>query len=153
AGGADFPGLALIALGLGALEMVLDKGQEEDWLHSSFIVTALALAVGCLSAFVVWEWRHPNPVVDVKLFKNRSFALSNLMMFMLGVSLYGSTVLLPQYMQSLMGYTAQQAGMALSPGGFLVILLLPLVGKLVSTIDTRWLIGFGFLVLSLSMFH
>jgi DHA2 family multidrug resistance protein len=153
AGGADFPGLALIALGLAALEMVLDKGQEEDWFHSSFIVIALAIAVSCLVTFVLWEWRHPNPVVDVRLFKNRSFALSNLMMFMLGVSLYGSTVLLPQYMQTLMGYTAQQAGMALSPGGFLVILLLPLVGKLVSTIDTRWLIGFGFAVLSASMFY
>ncbi len=153
AGSVDFTGLFLIALGLGALELVLDKGQEDDWFSSSFIVVALAIALTSLTAFIVWELRHPRPVVDVRLFGNRSFVMSNVMMFTLGLTLYGSTVLLPQYMQVLMGYTAEQAGLALSPGGFAVILLLPFVGRLVSRVDARYLIGLGFTILSMSMFY
>lgn len=153
AGAADYVGLSLVALGLGALELVLDKGQEDDWFHSSFVTTATIIAAVSLVAFVVWEWRHPRPVVDIRLFRDRNFAASNVMMFTLGIALFGSTVLLPQYMQVMMGYTAEQAGMALSPGGFAVIMLLPFVGKLVSTVDPRWLIAIGFLVLSVSMFY
>jgi DHA2 family multidrug resistance protein len=153
AGGVDYGGLALIAVGLAALELVLDKGQEEDWFHSSFIVWASIVSVVTLTTFVFWELRHPRPVVDVRLFSNRNFAASNLMMLTLGIALFGSTVLLPQYMQILMGYTAQQAGMALSPGGFVVILLLPFVGKMVSRVDPRYLIAVGFIILSASMFY
>jgi DHA2 family multidrug resistance protein len=152
-GGIDYIGLSLIAVGLGALELVLDKGQEDDWFHSPTIVVGAIVAAVLLVSFVVWEWNHKNPVVDVRMFRDRNFAASNVMMLTLGIGLYGSTVLLPLYMQTMMGYTAQQSGMALSPGGFLIILLLPLVGTLVSRVDARWLIAFGFLVLSLSMFY
>jgi DHA2 family multidrug resistance protein len=152
-GGVDGLGLGLIALGLGCLEVVLDKGQEEDWFHSRFIVVFSIVAAVALVWFVLHERRHPNPVVDVRMFRDRNFAASNLMMLTLGAALFGSTVLLPQFLQVMMGYTAQQAGMALSPGGFAVILLLPLVGRLVSRVDPRFLIAFGFTVLSTSMFY
>ena len=149
----DGIGLGLIAVGLGSLEYVLDKGQEDDWFHSSTIVFFVIVASIALVTFVFWEWRNEHPVVEVKLFRNRSFAISNLMMVVLGMALYGSTVLLPQYLQVWMGYSAQDSGMALSPGGFVVILLLPLVGRLVSGVDPRYLIAFGFTVLSLALLH
>ncbi len=153
AGGVDWLGLGLIAAGLGCLEVVLDKGQEDDWFHSSAIVGFTLVAVVSLVSFVVWEWHNENPIVDLRMFQRRSFAVANAMMLMLGVALFGSTVLLPQYLQVLMGYSAQRSGMALSPGGLVVISLLPLVGKLVSKVDTRILVAFGFAVLSASMFY
>jgi DHA2 family multidrug resistance protein len=149
----DFMGLSLIAIGLGALEIVLDKGQEDNWFDSPFIVTCSIIAAVALAAFVPWEAKQKNPVVNVGLFRNRSFALANLMMLVLGLTLYGTTVLLPQYLQVLMGYSAQQAGMALSPGGFVVILFLPFVGRLIQRVDARYLIAIGFTLLSTSMFY
>jgi DHA2 family multidrug resistance protein len=153
AGKIDWLGLALIAAGLGCLEVVLDKGQEEDWFHSSFITEFSIVSGVSLLAFVIWELRHENPIVDLRMFQRRSFAVANGLMLMLGAALFGSTVLLPQYLQVLMGYSAQQAGMALSPGGLVVIALLPFVGRLVSVADTRILIAFGFSVLSGSMYY
>jgi MFS transporter, DHA2 family, multidrug resistance protein len=102
---------------------------------------------------VLWEWCQNNPVLDLKLFTGRTFATAALMMFVLGVMLYGSTVMLPLFMQVLMGYTAELAGMALSPGGFAVIALLPLVGVLSSRVQARWLAGAGFLISALALFH
>jgi DHA2 family multidrug resistance protein len=151
-GGIDYIGLGLIAVGLGFLEIVLDKGQEDEWFASSFILMSTIIAAVALVSFVLWERKHPHPVVDVRMFKNRTFAVSNLMMLTLGMALFGSTVLLPQYLQVFMNYTAQQSGMALSPGGFVVILLLPFVGMLVSRVDNRYMIGFGFFALSMSLF-
>jgi MFS transporter, DHA2 family, multidrug resistance protein len=150
--GIDVVGLGLLVVGLGALEMVFDKGQEDDWFHSSFIVGTSIVAVVALVSFVAWEWQQENPIVDVRLYKNRNFAAANVMMLTLGMALYGTTVLLPQYLQVLMGYTAQQAGMALSPGGLVVIMLLPFVGTMISKVDARFMIAFGFFVVSASMF-
>lgn len=152
-GGIDYVGLALIAVGLGCLELVLDKGQEDDWFASSFITAASVVAAVTLVSFVLWERKQKSPIVDVNMFRSRTFAVANVMMLTLGLTLYGSTVLLPQFVQVLMGYSAQQAGMVLSPGGFAVILLLPFVGKLLGRVDARWLIAFGFLSLSLSLLY
>ena len=152
-GGIDYIGLGLIAVGLGCLEIVLDKGQEDDWFTSPFILVMSVIAGVTLISFVIWESKQKNPVVDVNMFKDRTFAVSNVMMLVLGIALFGSTVLLPQYTQVIMGYSAQQAGMALSPGGFVVIMILPFVGFLVSRVDARYLIGFGFVALSASMFY
>jgi DHA2 family multidrug resistance protein len=148
----DWVGLGLIATGLGTLEVVLDKGQELDWFHSSFIVGFSLVAAVTLVSFVLWELQHDNPIVDLKMFRRRSFAVSNMMMLCLGVALFGSTVLLPTYLQVLMGYTAQQAGMALSPGGLLIIAMLPMVGILIGKADPRLMAAFGFSVLSGSLF-
>jgi DHA2 family multidrug resistance protein len=151
-GPVDWTGLGLVAVGLGCLEVVLDKGQEDDWFHSSFITGFTIVAAVALVSFVVWELQHENPIVDLKMFKRGSFAITNALMLTLGVALFGSTVLLPQYLQVLMGYTAEQSGMALSPGGLVVIALLPLVGVLVSKADARYLVAFGFAVMSASLF-
>jgi MFS transporter, DHA2 family, multidrug resistance protein len=149
----DYVGLALIAVGLGCLEVVLDKGQEDNWFVSPFILAFSIISAVALAAFIIWELYVENPVVDLRLFRSRTFASANVMMFVLGLTLFGSTVLLPQYLQVILGYSAQDAGMALSPGGFLVMVLMPVVGFLVSRIDTRLLIGFGFTVLSASMLY
>ncbi|HET9307454.1 MAG TPA: DHA2 family efflux MFS transporter permease subunit [Candidatus Sulfotelmatobacter sp.] len=149
----DYIGLGFVALGLGALQVVLDKGQREDWFESHFILFLSLIAAASLIFVVIWEWRHKDPIIDLHLFRDRTFGVSNLLMFMLGFALLGSTLLLPLFSQTLLGYTAQEAGLALMPGGFTIILLLPLVGFLLSRYTPRWLLLFGLLVLSFSLFH
>jgi MFS transporter, DHA2 family, multidrug resistance protein len=102
---------------------------------------------------VIWEWRHKDPIIDLHLFRDRTFGVSNLLMFMLGFALLGSTLLLPLFSQTLLGYTAEEAGLALMPGGFTIIILLPLVGFLLSKYTPRWLLLFGLLMLSYSLFN
>ena len=149
----DYVGLGFVALGLGALQIVLDKGQREDWFESHFILMLSLIAAGSLIFVVFWEWRHKDPIIDLHLFRDRTFGISNLLMFMLGFALLGSTLLLPLFMQTMLGYTAQQSGLALMPGGFAIMLLLPLVGFLLSRYSPRWLLIFGLVVLSASLFH
>jgi len=149
----DYIGLAMITIGLGALQVVLDKGERDDWFSSSFIVTFTAIAAfGLIFAFF-WEWNHEHPIIELRLLKSRSFLISNIAMFMLGVVLFGTTLLMPQMLQSLFGYTAEEAGMVLSPGGIAVILLLPAVGFLISKVDARYLISLGFFITSIGLFH
>ena len=149
----DYIGLGLIVVGLGALQVVLDKGQRDDWFASGFIDVMLALSVLAIAALIVWELFREHPILELRLFKNRNFAVACLMMLMLGVVLFGTTVLLPQYLQMVMGYTAEEAGKVLSPGGLVVIALLPLVGRLLAHVDGRWLIAFGFAATALALFH
>ncbi len=142
----DFIGLSLIVLGLGCLQMVLDKGQEDDWFSSHFITTLFCLAIPVLVAFFIWEWYHPDPIVDVRLLKNRNFGTAVFLSFVLGMVLFGSTVLIPQFLQTSLGYTAERAGMALSPAGLVLVVMMPVVGMLLSTkIDPRLLVSIGFL--------
>jgi DHA2 family multidrug resistance protein len=148
----DFMGLGLLATGLGCLQVVLDKGEREDWFSSQFIKTFTTVTVVALVGAVVWEYFEEHPIVDLKLLKNRNFAIACVMMFMLGMSLFGTTVLLPQLLQLLMGYTAQQAGMTLSVGGIVVLLCMPLVGRLVSKVDPRYLIAFGFFASAVGLY-
>jgi MFS family permease len=131
----DYVGLRLLATGIGCLQVALDKGEREDWFASSFIVSFSVIAVVALITAIIWEYHHPNPVLDVRLFKSRTFSVACIMMFMLGAALYGATVLIPQLLQTLMGYTAQQAGMVLSPGGLVIIATMPLIGRLLSKMD------------------
>jgi len=149
----DYIGLGFVALGLGTLQVVLDKGQREDWFESHFIVILSLIAALSLIFVIFWEWRQKDPIIDLHLFRERTFGISNLLMFMLGFALLGSTLLLPLFSQTLLGYTAQEAGLALMPGGFAIILLLPLVGFLLSRFTPRWPLLFGLTVLSLSLFH
>jgi DHA2 family multidrug resistance protein len=153
AGKIDYVGLILIAVGLGALQIVLDKGQREDWFESNFILTYSAIAGVGIIAAIFWEWNSDHPIIELKLLKVRSFFISTCAMFMLGIVLFGTTLLLPQMLQELFGYTAQEAGMVLSPGGVAVILLLPAVGILISKVDARYMIAFGFAVTSIGLFH
>src|SRR3979411_2398849 len=112
----DYVGLGFVALGLGALQIVLDKGQRDDWFESHFILILSMVATASLIFVVFWEWRHKDPIIDLHLFRDRTFGVSNLLMFMLGFALLGSTLLLPLFMQTMLGYTAEQAGLALMPG-------------------------------------
>ena len=139
----DYVGLGLISLGLGSLQIILDKGQREDWFDSNFIRLFAVLMVIGLIGGIIRELKAKEPVVDFRMLKDRNFAISTLAMFFLGFVLYSSTVLIPQMLQELMGYPAETAGLALSPGGATIMLCMPLVGFLVSKIDTRYLITFG----------
>jgi DHA2 family multidrug resistance protein len=127
----DFIGLALLAVGLGCLQVVLDKGEREDWFSSQFIKTFSSIAVVSLIGALVWEYFEEHPIIDLKLLRNRNFSIACVMMFALGMSLFGTTVLIPQLLQLFMGYTAQLAGMTLSFGGLVVLLCMPLVGRMV----------------------
>ena len=148
----DYIGVALLTLGVGALQVMLDKGQEDDWFGSRFILTlAVLTAVGLLS-FVIWEWFYKSPIVEVRLFKNLNFLASNGMMFVLGIMLFSSLVMMPLFLQSQMGYTAESAGLVLSGGGLLLLLLMPVVGVLSSKVQARYLVAFGWLALSIGMY-
>jgi MFS transporter, DHA2 family, multidrug resistance protein len=149
----DFIGLALLALAFGPLQVVLDKGEEDNWFQSHFIVAFAAIAAIAFVVGIIWELYQEHPIVNLRLYKNRNFAIASMLMFAFGFMLYGTTVLLPEFVQLLMGYTAELAGTILSPGALLIIALMPLVGILIARVDARWILGFGFLVLSLSLFH
>ena len=149
----DYIGLGFVALGLGTLQVVLDKGQRDDWFDSNFIVTLSLISAAALIFVIIWEWKQKDPIIDLHLFRDRTFGISNLLMFMLGFALLGSTLLLPLLSQTVLGYTAQEAGLALMPGGFMIILLLPLVGFLLSRYTPRWLLLFGLCILAFSLFH
>ncbi len=149
----DYIGLGLVALGLGTLQVVLDKGQRDDWFESHFILALTVISAVSLIFVVFWEWNHKDPIIDLHLFRERTFAAANFLMFMLGFALLGSTLLLPLFMQTLLGYTAERSGMALSPGGFAIMVMMPIVGFLLSRWNPRWLMMFGLIVLSLSLFH
>jgi DHA2 family multidrug resistance protein len=116
-------------------------------------VVLSVIAAVSLIFVIFWEWHHKDPIIDLHLFRDRTFAVSNSLMFMLGFALLGSTLLLPLFSQTLLGYSAEQAGLALMPGGFTIMLLLPLVGFLLSRYSPRWLLFFGLVVLSASLFH
>src|SRR5437870_4036207 len=112
----DYIGIGLISLGLGSMQIILDKGQRDDWFASDFIIGFFALMLVGIIAGIVWEWREKEPVVDLKMLKDRNFAIATLAMFFLGFVLYASTVLIPQLLQQLLGYTAQLAGLARNVG-------------------------------------
>ncbi len=153
----DTIGFGLVALTFGCLEVVLDKGQEKDWFASHLIVTftiAAILGMICLIAWELWQARRAHrPILDLRLFAQKNFSVAFLMMFVLGFALYATTVLLPQLLQTLMGYTAELSGLALSAGGLATIICMPIVGLLISKVDGRYLIMFGFAVLGAALYH
>jgi DHA2 family multidrug resistance protein len=149
----DYVGIALLTIGIGALQILLDKGQEDDWFGSHFITTLIVISAVCLISLVVWEWFAKTPIIDVRMFQSFNFASSSLMMFMLGIMLFSSLVLMPQFLQTLLGYTSELAGLALSAGGLVLLMEMPIVGQLTTRIQARRLIAFGWLALSAAMFY
>src|ERR1700739_2484558 len=149
----DYVGISLLTLGIGSLQVLLDRGQEDDWFGSRFITTLVIMATVCLISLVIWEWFQKSPIIDVKMFKSFNFASACLMMFTLGILLFSSLVLVPQFLQTLLGYTSQLAGFALSAGGFVLLLEMPIMGKLTTKVQARYLIAFGWLTLSIAMFY
>ncbi|HEV2229077.1 MAG TPA: DHA2 family efflux MFS transporter permease subunit [Steroidobacteraceae bacterium] len=142
----DWAGFGFVALALGCLQVVLDRGQDADWFASGLIT---ALIIASALGFVLLTWRelnHSDPMVDLKLMRDPGFAVTFVMMLMLGFMLFGSTFLIPAFAQQLMGYRAVDAGMVLSPGGIITIVLMPLVGRAINKVDLRLLAGIGFAV-------
>jgi DHA2 family multidrug resistance protein len=148
----DFLGFSFLAIAVGALQIALDKGQEDDWFGSHFIMTLLIIAAVGLVSLVIWEWFQKEPIVDVHLFKIFNFMSSSLMFFVLGVVLFSSTVLLPQFLQTLMGYTAEKAGMVLSVAAILLLILLQFVGRLTTRFQARHILAFGWITLAPGMY-
>ena len=152
----DYVGFGLLAVGFGSLEFVLDKGQEDDWFGSRLITTFIILCVVSLVSLTIWEVvqikRKHRPILDLTLFKQRNFAVSFVLMGVLGIVLFGTTVMIPQFVQTLLGYTAEQAGLVISPGGLMVMAMMPIVGFLVTRVDPRWMIVYGFTISSLALF-
>ena len=151
----DAFGIGLIAVGFACLEVVLDRGQIEDWFGSRRIVYLFAIACVALATAVVWEWRNPDPVVELKLLKERNFALASAFYFLFGFVLFGSTTMIPEILQSLYGYTATDAGLVLGPGAAVITFLAPAVAQLVQRgkVSPRAMIAFSFAVVAGSMWY
>jgi len=149
----DYVGILLIAMGFACLEVVLDRGERLDWFESNFIISFLAIATTALGFAIFWELHHPDPVVEIRLLKERNFAIANAYYFLFGFVLFGSTVLIPQMLQSLYGYTATDAGLVLGPGAMVIVVLAPVVVRLVSRIPVARLLAVGFAVLGLAMWY
>jgi len=152
-GGIDFPGIILLALGFGSLQIVLDTGQKNDWFGSTSIRIYATLCVIGLVGMVIRELTAAHPIVDLRALKNRTFAAGVFLMTIVGFVLYGSLLLLPIYLQTLLNYPALQAGLALSPRGIGALICTPIVGVLTAKIDPRKILGFGLLVGGFTMFQ
>jgi MFS transporter, DHA2 family, multidrug resistance protein len=144
----DYMGFGLMALGLGALELTLDLGQQRDWFESSLIVFTASVSALSIIGFVIWELYTPEPIVNLKVFLNRNFAVGCALIASVGVVLYGSTALLPLFLQTLLGYPAVESGFAVSPRGVGAVISMMIVGRLIAKVDSRYLITFGFVVLT-----
>jgi DHA2 family multidrug resistance protein len=149
----DYIGLGLLSVGLGFLQVVLDKGQRDDWFESHFIVWCSVICAIGLIGTIFWELRQKDPVIELHLFKDRNYATATFLMFALGIVLYGTTVLLPIMLQTLSGYTAQLSGYVLSPGAIVTLVSLPIVGRLMTKRDPRWLVVIGLVILAVGMFQ
>ena len=151
----DYIGILLIALGFAFLEVVLDRGQIDDWFGSGLIKSMVLAALICLALAIWWELRAPDPVVELGLLRERNFAIANIFYFLFGFVLFGSTTMIPEILQSLYGYTATDAGLVLGPGAAVITVLAPMVAVLTQkgVVKPRWLIAFSFLVVSASMFY
>jgi len=149
----DYLGILLFAVGFGCLEVVLDKGQEDDWFGSSFITTFTVVAVIALIVAIVWELNHKDPVVDLSLLKNRNFAIACALFFLFGFIIFSTTVLIPQLLQTLNNYDATTAGMALTPGAIVIVLMAPFIVRLTPILGAKRLIVIGFGVLVIAVWH
>jgi MFS transporter, DHA2 family, multidrug resistance protein len=148
----DYVGIGFLSLGVGFLQVVLDKGQRDDWFGSNFIIWATVLAVIGIVGVIVWELHQKDPVIDLHLLKERNFSVAVFTMYILGFVLYGTTVLLPILLQTLLGYTAMQSGLVLLPGGVIMMMAMPAVGWLLGKVEARWLVVAGLIITGSGLF-
>ncbi|HEY1707637.1 MAG TPA: DHA2 family efflux MFS transporter permease subunit [Rhizomicrobium sp.] len=149
----DYIGFLLVAVSLGCLEVTLDRGQRDDWFSSPLITIFAILSVSCFLIFIPYELSLKNPIVKLRLFANRNFAIANVLLLMMGVIIFGSTQFIPQLLQEVMHYTATSAGMALTAGGLATIFVMPISGFLTGKIDPRYLIGLAFTIQGLALLN
>jgi hypothetical protein len=143
----------LLVLGDGTLQILLDKGQEDDWFGSSFIIALAVISAVCLVSLVLWELRTSSPVIDVRTYENFNFAVGNLMIFLLGMLLFASLVMMPQFLQTLMGYSAQSTGLVLSGASLIILLEMLIVGQLTTKVPAKYIMAFGWLCLACGMYY
>ncbi len=149
----DYIGIGLITLGLGCLQVMLDRGEDADWFSSGFVCTFAVLSAFGLVGAVFWLLYAKDPVVDLRCLKDRNFALGSLAIFVFAMLLYGSAVLVPQLAQQQLGYTATLAGLVLSPGAILITLTIPLIGRAMPYVQTRFIVAAGFLLMGCAMLY
>ena len=149
----DYIGFLLVALFLGCLELTLDRGQREDWFSSGLIITTATLCGVAFLAFIPWELSRDDPIVNIRLFRNRNFAIASLFMVLMGLIIFGTTQFIPQLLQQVLGYTATNAGLALTAGGLATLVMMPLAGFLSSRVDPRFLIGFALVAQGVAMWN
>jgi len=149
----DYVGVALVALGLGFLEITFDRGEREDWFSSPLILGSGIIAAVSLVSLVVWELNHDDPVVDLRLLKNRNFALTIGVMAITGMILFGTTQLIPQMLQQVLGYSALDAGLALTAGGVATLVMVPFAGRLAGVVDVRLLLLPALLVQAAALYN
>ncbi|HVN80101.1 MAG TPA: DHA2 family efflux MFS transporter permease subunit [Terriglobia bacterium] len=150
-GSVDYWGIGMLAVGIGALQITLDKGQQEDWFGSIWITFLISLSLVMLTAFVIYELRVQAPVVDLRVFKNRTYSTGTFLMTVLGFVLYGSLVLLPIWLQTLLGYPSLQAGIALAPRGLGSFLMMPIIGAILVWFDARKFLTVGLVIAALTL--
>ncbi len=149
----DTIGFGLMAVSLATLQIILDKGQQDDWFSASWVRWFAMLCAVALAAFIAWELKAREPVVHLRVLKDRNFAVGTLLITLLGVCLYSAVTLIPIYLQTLMGYTAMLSGLTLSPRGLGALMAMPVVGYLTGTVDFRKVIGTGFLLVAVSLWQ
>ena len=148
----DHIGLATLVLGVGALQVVLDKGNDEDWFQSPFIVVMSLIAALSLAVFVIWELHERNPIVNLRLFANRNFAAGTVTLVLAYSAFFAVNVIVPQWLQRTMGYTAIWAGLAAAPMGILPVLMTPFMGKYAPRFNMRWMVCSAFAILGAASF-
>ncbi len=149
----DLVGFLLVALFLGLLEVTLDRGQTDNWFSSPFILTSAIISALALLLFIPWELTRADPIVAIGMFRRRNFAISSIFLLITGVIIFGTTQFIPQLLQQVLGYTATDAGLALTAGGLATIIVMPLVGVLSGRVDARLLIGFAFVIQALALWN
>lgn len=149
----DIVGVLLVVFGLGFLELTLDRGEREDWFSSGMIVTTAAISAFSLVALCFWEWRQKHPVVDIKLLRNRNFSATLVIMAVTGLILYGTTQLIPQMLQQVLGYSSFDSGLALTFGGIATVLMVPFAGAMAGKVDVRLLLGVALLIQAGALWH
>lgn len=149
----DWQGFGLLALFLGGLEVTLDRGQREDWFSSPMITAFAVLSIVALLSFVPWELTRRDPIVHIRLFARRNFMIANIFMLLMGVIIFGTTQFIPQLLQEVLGYTATNAGLALTTGGLATLVIMPLCGFLSGRVDARYLIGFALVTQGIALWN
>src|SRR5437660_7970665 len=149
----DYIGFVMVAIGLGSLEFVLDEGQRNDWFGSNMILSFAFAAAFCLIALVVWELLREDPIIDIRLLGHRQFGVCFLLMLGTGTIVIATTQILPQLLQTDLGYTAMLAGLVLSPGGLVTMVMMPITGKLIDSTQPKYLLIAGSTIAALSMWH
>jgi DHA2 family multidrug resistance protein len=149
----DYIGFALTAVFLGCLELTLDRGEREDWFSSPMIIAFAMTAIVAFLILIPWEWMQEQPIIALRMFRNRNFALTNFFMLLVGMIIFGTTLFIPQFLQGVLGYTSMEAGLALTYGGFATIITMPIAGALTGRVDARILVGLAFVIQGLALWN